>query len=82
MGRRRTRVSDHLERDEVEEAVGQRRTMVIDRLERDEADEAAGRSQMRLNSFRTRLNFPLNFPFPILLNPRDNWCRVFEEVLV
>ncbi|KAL2612641.1 hypothetical protein R1flu_024333 [Riccia fluitans] len=46
-GRRRTRLSDRLERDEADEAAGQRRTRVTDRLGRDEADEAAERRRMR-----------------------------------
>ncbi|KAL2622273.1 hypothetical protein R1flu_002478 [Riccia fluitans] len=52
---------------------------VSDHLERDEADEAAERSLTRLNSFRMRLNANLNIRNPILCNPRDSWCRVFEE---
>ncbi|KAL2620426.1 hypothetical protein R1flu_000631 [Riccia fluitans] len=79
VGRRRTRVSDRLGRDKVDEAAGRRQTRVSDRLEQDEADEAAGRSRMRLNSFRTRLNAHLNIWNPILCNPCDSWCRVFEE---
>ncbi|KAL2612449.1 hypothetical protein R1flu_024141 [Riccia fluitans] len=73
------RVIDRLGRDEANEAARQRRTRVSDRLERDEADEAVGRSRMRLNSFRTRLNAHLNIQNPLLCNPHDSWCRVFEE---
>ncbi|KAL2643918.1 hypothetical protein R1flu_011505 [Riccia fluitans] len=79
-GQRRTRDSDRLERDEADKAAGRRRMRISDCLLRDEVDEAGGRTRMRLNSLRTRLNGPLNFLFPILFNPRDNWCRVFEEV--
>ncbi|KAL2620412.1 hypothetical protein R1flu_000617 [Riccia fluitans] len=75
-GRRRTRIIDHLGRDEADEAAGRRRTRISDCLER---DEAAGQSWTRQNSFRTRLNAHLNIRNPILCNPRDNWCRVFEE---
>ncbi|KAL2650959.1 hypothetical protein R1flu_019087 [Riccia fluitans] len=59
--------------------MGQRRMRVSDRLLRDKADEAAGRSHTRLNSFRTRLNGPLIFPFSILFNRHDSWCKVFKE---